>query len=189
MLTGQRIVFARYLLPITSALRAGRDRGRVRREPSASLRDSPRAPHGADRGADHCGAASADAHRRPGRSREARSGTVDVAYTWIVQNIPAGSYVVLEQRELLLPDQFRSRNVSQLRPKDYEQWRDEGVDYLVASSRPPRFGVQRAGKISARVCRIHAHLHAEPRDPDESAPSPDMPGPEFRILQGGPLTR
>src|SRR5688572_5775536 len=33
----------------------------------------------------------------------ARAGTVDLAYSWIIQNIPSESDVVLEQRAILLP--------------------------------------------------------------------------------------
>ncbi len=63
----------------------------------------------------------------------ARTSTVDLAYAWILQHVPQQSIVAIESRALLLPATYRSRNVLQLRQMDYGDWRDQKVDYLVAS--------------------------------------------------------
>ena len=112
----------------------------------------------------------------------ARAGTVDLAYSWIVQNIPPGSYVVLERREFLLPTQFRTRYVSQLRPKTYEQWRTEGADYLVASS--AAYGsVFSAPEKYPREYDEYMRIFTQSREIQTIAPSTEVPGPQFRIFK------
>jgi hypothetical protein len=65
----------------------------------------------------------------------AQVGTVDLAFAWIMENVPRQSLVLIESRALLLPsDAFRTRVVPQFREMDYTHWRDEGADYLVATS-------------------------------------------------------
>ena len=62
-----------------------------------------------------------------------RRDTTRMAYDWIQQNIPPGSIIVLETRELLLPPTYQSENIAQLRSHTYEEYQARGVQYLVAS--------------------------------------------------------
>jgi hypothetical protein len=112
----------------------------------------------------------------------ARVGTVDIAYAWIVQNIPADSHVLLEQRAILLPAQYQSRNVSLLRLKSYEQWRGEGFEYLIASSGaygPVFDSPERFPDEYAQYMRIFT----QSREIARFTPSKDVPGPELRIFK------
>src|SRR4029079_6801628 len=70
-----------------------------------------------------------------GSDREmARASTIDQAYSWILENVPAGASIMLERRSMLLPSQYRVNYVPQLRRKTYDQLRQDGVEYLVANS-------------------------------------------------------
>jgi hypothetical protein len=116
----------------------------------------------------------------------ARVGTVDLAYEWIVQNLPKNASVVIESRAFLLPGTFRSKNVGALRPKDYSQWRNEGVDYLVASSEKygpffdePAGGPQKFPREYAEYMRIFVQC----REIARFSPSAEHPGPELRVLK------
>jgi hypothetical protein len=87
---------------------------------------------------------------------------------------------------MVLPDRFRSRNVGALRPKDYAQWRTEGVDYLVASSEKygpffdePAGGPQKFPREYAEYMRIFVQC----REMARFTPSADHPGPELRVLK------
>jgi hypothetical protein len=116
----------------------------------------------------------------------ARIGTVDLAYQWILQNIPPGASVVVESRALLLPGSFRAKNVPQLRPKPYAQWRDEGVEYLVASSEKygPVFDEQAGGPQKfPREYAEYMGIFVQSRELVRFTPSEDRPGPELRIFK------
>jgi hypothetical protein len=112
----------------------------------------------------------------------ARVGTVDIAYAWIVQNIPADSHVLLEQRAILLPAQYQSRNVSLLRLKSYEQWRDEGFDYLIASSGAYGPVFDSPEKLPDEYAQ-YMRIFTQSREIARFTPSKDVPGPELRIFK------
>lgn len=183
MLSTQRIVYARYLLPITPSLCVLAAAAVVSGVSLLRRYEIPRAPRTALIAALTIAALLPPAMISVRGDRDiARTGTVDQAYSWIVQNIPPGSYVVLERREMLLPSQYRSRYVSQLRPKTYDQWRGEGADYLVASS--AAFGsVFGAPERHPREYAEYMQIFTQSRELTTIAPSKDVPGPEFRIFK------
>ena len=183
MLSSQRIVYARYLLPITPSLCVLAATAVVSGVSLLRRYEIPRAPRTALIAALTIAALLPPALLSVRGDRDmARKGTVDLAYAWIVQNIPPGSYLVVERRELLLPTEYRSRYVSQLRPKTYEQWRGEGADYLVASS--AAFGsVFGAPQRYPREYDEYMRIFTQSRELTTIAPSKDVPGPEFRIFK------
>ena len=183
MLSTQRIVYARYLLPITPSLCVLAAAAVVSGVSLLRRYEIPRAPRTALIAALTIAALLPPALISVSGDRDmARTGTVDLAYSWIVQNIPPGSYVVVERREMLLPSQYRARYVSQLRPKTYEQWRGEGADYLVASS--AAFGsVFGAPERYPREYDEYMRIFTQSRDLTTISPSKGVPGPEFRIFK------
>jgi 4-amino-4-deoxy-L-arabinose transferase-like glycosyltransferase len=112
----------------------------------------------------------------------ARVSTVDVTYAWIVRNIPADSRVMLEQRAILLPAQYRSQYVSSLRLKSYEQWRAEGADYLIASSGAYGPVLEAPHRFPDEYAQ-YMRLFTLSRELARFQPSKDMPGPELRVLK------
>jgi hypothetical protein len=112
----------------------------------------------------------------------ARVSTVDIAYAWIVQNIPADSHVLLEQRAMLLPTQYQSRNVSQLRLKSYQQWRDEGFEYLIASSGAYGGVFDSPEKFPDEYAQ-YMRIFTQSREIARFTPSENVPGPELRIFK------
>jgi hypothetical protein len=183
MLTTQRIVYARYLLPLTPHLCVLAAAAVVSGVSLLRRYEIPRAARTAlIAGLTIAALLPPTLIAVRGDRDMARAGTVDLAYSWIVQNIPPGSNVILEHRELLLPDQFRARYVSQLRPKDYEQWRGEGADYLVASS--AAYGsIFGAPEKYPREYAEYMRIFTQSRELQTIAPSSDVPGPEFRIFK------
>jgi hypothetical protein len=183
MLSTQRIVYARYLLPITPSLCVLTACAVVSGVSLLRRYEIPRAPRTALIAGLTIAALLPPALVSVGGDREmARRGTVDAAYEWIVQNIPAGSHVVVERREMLLPGQYRVRYVSQLRPKTYEQWRGEGTDYVVASS--TAYGsVFGAPEKYPHEYAEYMRIFTQSRELTTIGPSNDRPGPEFRIFK------
>jgi len=187
MLATQRIVYARYLLPLMPALCVLAAAAIVSGVSLLRRYEIPRVARTA------LIAALTTAALLPptvvsvqGDRDMARVGTVDLAYAWIVQNLPQNASIVIESRAMLLPGTFRSTNVGALRPKDYAQWRDEGVDYLVASSEKygpyldePGGGPQKFPREYAEYMRIFVQC----REVARFAPSADHPGPELRVLK------
>ena len=187
MLSSQRIVYARYLLPITPALCVLAAAAVVSGVSLLRRYETPRMARTA-----LIAGLTAAALLPPvviavaGPPHLAPVGTVDQAYAWINQNLPPDSSIVIETRAMLLPATFRSRNVGALRPKDYSQWRNEGVDYLVASSQAygrylddPAGGPQKFPREYAEYMRIFVQC----REVARFTPSAEHPGPEIRVLK------
>jgi hypothetical protein len=187
MLANQRIVYARYLLPLMPSLCVLTAAAVVSGVSLLRRYEIPRVARTA------LIAALTTAALLPpmmvsvqGDRDMARVGTIDLAYDWIVQNLPQNASIVIESRAMVLPDRFRSRNVGALRPKDYSQWRNEGVDYLVATSEKygpfldePAGGPQKFPREYAEYMRIFVQC----REVARFRPSADHPGPELRVLK------
>ena len=183
MLTTQNIVFARYLLPLTPSVCLLAAIGVVSGVSLLRRYEIPRAPRTA-----LIAALTIAALLPPmliavrGDRDMARDNTVDQAYSWILQNIPAGSSIVLERRALLLPGQYRTSYVGQLRSKTYDQWRDEGAQYLVANSEA--YGaVMTAPQKYPTDYNDYMGIFTQSRELRTIAPSADIPGPELRIFK------
>jgi 4-amino-4-deoxy-L-arabinose transferase-like glycosyltransferase len=122
----------------------------------------------------------------------AKVWTTEQAYEWIVHEIPAGSKVTLESRQILLPAAYNPTYLPQLRLRSFEQHVADGVDYLIASSQcyGPYFDTQSGGPERfpseyADYMRIFRHAQEVAR----FIPSSQHPGPELRILKIAKVTR
>ena len=71
----------------------------------------------------------------------------------------------MERREFLLPAQFRSRHVSQLRPKTYEQWLGEGGRLPCRFFELPMATVFSAPEKYPREYAEYMQIFSKPRDP------------------------
>jgi 4-amino-4-deoxy-L-arabinose transferase-like glycosyltransferase len=183
MLSTQGIVYGRYLLPITPTLCVLAAVAVVSGVSLLRRYEIPRAPRTALIAALTIAALLPPAIISIRGDRDiARRNTVDVAYTWIVQNIPADAKIVIEQRVLLLPPQYRVEAVSTLRLKPYEQWRDQGADYFIASSGAYGaifFAPQNSPDQYAQYMRIFT----QSREVARFTPSGELIGPELRIFK------
>ncbi len=187
MLSSQRIVYARYLLPAMPALCVLAATAVVSGVSLLRRYEIPRMARTALIAALTTAALLPPAIMAIRSDRDmARVGTVDLAYDWILHNVPPGASIVMESRAMLLPATFRARNVGALRPKDYLQWRHEGVDYLIASSEEyGRFFDERAGgpQKFPREYAEYMRIFVQSREVAKFTPSADHPGPELRILK------
>ena len=112
----------------------------------------------------------------------AKVSTVDQAYSWILQNIPAGASIVLERRAMLLPSQYRVTYITQLRRKSYDELRTEGAQYLVANSEsygPALVAPHQYPDDYNDYMRIFTQSH----EIQKITPTADVPGPELRIFK------
>jgi 4-amino-4-deoxy-L-arabinose transferase-like glycosyltransferase len=187
MLIGYRIVYARYLLPLTPALCVLAATAVVSGVSLLRRYEIPRIARTSLIAALTTAALLPPIVLSVRSDRDlTRVGTVDLAYAWIVQNLPPDSSVVVETRAMRLPQQYRSRNVSMLRPKDYQQWRDEGVEYMVASSDAyGKYFDEKAGgpQRFPREYAEYMRIFVQSRELAKFSPSDDHPGPEVRILK------
>lgn len=183
MLTTQKIVFARYLLPLTPMLCVLAAAGVVSGVSLLRRYEIPRAARTALIAALTIAALLPPALIAVTGDRElAKESTVDQAYSWILQNIPAGANIVLERRALLLPVQYRATYMTQLRRKSYEQLRSEGAEYLVANSEA--FGrALVAPHQYPEDYNDYMRLFTQSREIHTVKPTADVPGPELRIFQ------
>ncbi len=183
MLTTQKIVFARYLMPLTPSVCLLAAIGVVSGVSLLRRYEIPRAPRTALIAGLTIAALLPPALMSVGSDREmARSSTIDQAYSWILQNIPAGASIVLERRSMLLPNHYRVSYIPQLRRKTYEELRNEGVDYIVANSES--FGSALASPQQyPNDYNDYMRIFTQSRELQTIAPSPGIPGPELRIFK------
>jgi 4-amino-4-deoxy-L-arabinose transferase-like glycosyltransferase len=187
MLSSQRIVYARYLLPVIPALCVLAAAAVVSGVSLLRRYEIPRMARTTLIAALTMAALLPPLFIAVRGDRDmARVGTVELAYNWVVQNIPENSSIVIETRAMLLPGKFRARNVGALRPKDYAQWRNEGVDYLVASSEEygPVFDERAGGPQKyPREYAEYMRIFVQCREIARFTPTADHPGPELRVLK------
>lgn len=186
MLTTQKIVFARYLLPMTPTLCVLAAAGVVSGVSLLRRYEIPRAVRTALIAALTIAALLPPALLSIRGDRDmARESTIDQAYSWILENIPAGSSIVLERRALLLPNTYKASYMPQLRRKSYEQFRNEGAQYLIANSEaygPALVAPYQFPDDYNDYMKIFTQSHELHR----ITPTNDLPGPEMRILKVEP---
>ncbi|MFL6245185.1 MAG: ArnT family glycosyltransferase [Thermoanaerobaculia bacterium] len=184
MLTTQKIVFARYLLPLTPSVCLLAATGVVSGVSLLRRYEIPRAPRTALIAGLTIAALLPPVIMSIRTDREmARSSTIDQAYAWILQNIPAGASIVLERRAMQLPPtRYRASYIAQLRQKTYEELRQEGIEYLVANSEAYGTALTAPHKNPADY-NDYMRLFSQSRELQTIAPSPEQPGPEFRIFK------
>jgi hypothetical protein len=125
----------------------------------------------------------------------ARRSTIAQAYQWIHANLPRGARIAIETRGLLLARaDYQADNFPQLisdhltrGPREYETYLEEGYEYLVASSQA--YGSifeapQKAGQQYAAYRRIFD----QSTEIQRFVPSTEHPGPEIRIFKLRPTS-
>jgi 4-amino-4-deoxy-L-arabinose transferase-like glycosyltransferase len=183
MLTTQKIVFARYLLPLTPEICVLAAAGVVSGVSLLRRYEIPRAARTALIAALTIAALLPPALISISGDRDmARESTVDQAYSWILQNIPAGSSIVLERRAMLLPTQYRATYVTQLRRKTFEQMRSEGAEYLIANSEAYGPALLAPHQYPDDY-NDYMMLFTQSREIHTVKPTAGVPGPELRIFQ------
>jgi 4-amino-4-deoxy-L-arabinose transferase-like glycosyltransferase len=187
MLAGQRIIFARYLLPIYPHLCVLAAAAVVSGVSLLRRYEVPRAPRTALIAALTVAALLPPALAAIRWNRDAgRVTTVDMAYEWLKANVPKNSQVIIEARNLLLPlSVATARNVPQLRYKTYDQYVAEKVDYLVASSQSYGRYLESPGDYPNEYTD-YMRLFERARELARFTPDRDTPGPELRIFKVQP---
>jgi 4-amino-4-deoxy-L-arabinose transferase-like glycosyltransferase len=104
--------------------------------------------------------------------------TVDLAYRWILTNVPAGSKVVVESTALRLPNQYHTVFVRSLLDQRFEDYESQGVQYFLAASgefqstlRDPQ---NAAGSAGAYRAVLGPAREIAAFDATESTPGPSM---------------
>jgi 4-amino-4-deoxy-L-arabinose transferase-like glycosyltransferase len=108
--------------------------------------------------------------------------TTELAYDWILREVPRGSKVTIETPELQLPGDYHVAHVPELRRKPVGFFVASGTDYFVLSSYadgPAVSNPQARPAESAEDGRLFQATHEVAR----FTPSPQHPGPELRILK------
>lgn len=116
----------------------------------------------------------------------AKVWTTEQAYNWIIREIPPGSKVTMESRQILLPSNYKTTYLAQLRLHPLETYVADGVDYLIASSQcygayldpqnggPGQFPVEYAD---------YMRIFNQTQELIRFTPSDEHPGPELRVLK------
>ena len=143
-LSGQTLVYGRYLLPLLPFVCVLAAAGCVSGVSLLRRFDIPRAARTAIIVGVTVAAVLPPAWQSINFMRAlTRVSTVEQAYTWMIDNLPKGSTIVIETQALIAPQQFKGQNVPQL-VMDYRSREEHadyvaaGVDYIVASSQ--KFG-------------------------------------------------
>jgi len=183
MIRGQGLIFARYLLPAVPPLCVLAATAVVSGVSLLRRYEIPRAPRTALIAGLTIAALLPPALVSIRWDRDAaKTATVDLAYDWILQHVPPQAVVAIESRALLLPPIYRSRNISQLRHMEYTEWRDQKVDYLVASSEYYNSYFVSPEKFPREYAE-YMRIFEQSRELARFSPSRDTPGPELRIFK------
>jgi 4-amino-4-deoxy-L-arabinose transferase-like glycosyltransferase len=184
MIAGQRIVYARYLLPMVPPLCVLAAAAVVSGVSLLRRYEIPRAPRTGLIAALTLAALVPPMVKSIQWDRDlSKVSTVDQAYQWILQNVPRQSAIVLESRAVLLPPgEFQAHNVAQLTAKDYAQWREANVEYLVASSQI--YGAYLDAPANfPREYAAYMRIFGQSRELVRFSPTKDVVGPEIRIFK------
>ncbi len=188
-LSGQTLVFGRYLLPLLPFVCVLAAVGTVSGVSLLRRFDIPRAPRTAVIAALTAAALLPPAWQSLGFIRTiARTSTIEQAHTWILSDIPKGASIVIETQALLLSSQrYKAKNVPQLvldsrTPGDYDGYVKAGVDYLVASSQKYGDAFTRP-KDFPELYDAYARLFGQSQEVMRFTPSEEHPGPEIRVFR------
>jgi 4-amino-4-deoxy-L-arabinose transferase-like glycosyltransferase len=187
-LSGQTLVFGRYLLPVLPFVCLLAAAGCVSGVSLLRRFDIPRTARTAIIAAITIAAVLPPAVQSLTFMRAlTRVSTVELAHAWMLDNIPKGSLVVIETQALLAGRGFRARNVPQLvqdyrAPHEYADYVDQGVEYIVASSQKYGDALQMPHKhpeLYAAYMRLFEQSHEVAR----FTPDASHPGPELRVYK------
>jgi 4-amino-4-deoxy-L-arabinose transferase-like glycosyltransferase len=113
----------------------------------------------------------------------ARTWTNELAYNWIVRELPPGTTIRLEgSLAIKLPAAYKASYAKELRLDGIEAYADTGIQYLVASSQcygpylgaPERFPAEYAS---------YQRIFSQTEEIARFKPTADHPGPELLILK------
>jgi 4-amino-4-deoxy-L-arabinose transferase-like glycosyltransferase len=188
-LSGQTLVFGRYLLPLIPFVCVLAAVGTVSGVSLLRRFDIPRAPRTAIIAAITAAALLPPAWQSLNFIRTInRTSTIEQAHSWILSDIPAGATIVIETQALLLsPQKYKARNVPQLvldsrTPADRDGYVKAGVDYIVASSQ--RYGdAMSHPKDFPDLYQAYSRLFAESQEVMRFTPNAEHPGPEIRVFR------
>lgn len=114
---------------------------------------------------------------------QSKTWTTALTYDWLVGNLPAGARVVVETRQILLPpDRFVSANVPRLIERSADDYLEDGVQFLVASSQSFGPFVSETGSGSPEGLAYRA-LFRRLQLVHHVSPSGDHPGAELRVYR------
>ena len=107
-----------------------------------------------------------------------RVATAEQAGAWIVANVPEGARIVVEGQAVRLPPRYRVVEVTRLIDRTADEYRDDRVDYLVASATLSDRLASRPEELSVYQTLLQntALVHAFPQ-------TPDHPGPTITVLE------
>ena len=113
----------------------------------------------------------------------ARTQTVDLACRWLDSHVADGVVIVAETYPALpISNRFRISSVPPLQGKTLEQYAADGVDYVLVSAA----GYEPAFKSPDKYPEAYAaylSLFKQAREVASFSSAPDVPGPEFKLLQ------
>ena len=187
-LSGQTLVFGRYLLPLLPSVCLLAAAGCVSGVSLLRRFDIPRAARTAIIAAITIAAVLPPAWQSLVFMRTlTRTSTVELAHAWMLDNIPKGSSIVIETQALLTGNAFKSRNVPQLvqdyrAPQEYADYVEAGVEYIVASSQKYGDALQMPHKQPA-LYAAYMRLFEQSREVARFTPDAEHPGPELRIYK------
>ena len=90
---------------------------------------------------------------------ERKTKTEELAAQWILQNLPPGKLILIDDPRIVLPPAFPSQHATRLLDEPLESYRSRGVAYLVTSSQQTDRYFSEPGKYAAQVAgwnRIYA---------------------------------
>jgi 4-amino-4-deoxy-L-arabinose transferase-like glycosyltransferase len=188
-LSGQTLVFGRYLLPLLPFVCVLAAVGTVSGVSLLRRFDIPRAPRTAVIAALTAAALMPPAWHSISFIRSiSRTSTVEQAHTWILSDVPKGSSVMIETQALQLSSRgYKARNVPQLvmdsrAPADYDAYVKAGIDYVVASSQKYGDALSRP-KDFPELHDAYSRLFGQSQEVMRFTPSEEHPGPEIRVFR------
>ncbi|HEX9373847.1 MAG TPA: phospholipid carrier-dependent glycosyltransferase, partial [Roseiflexaceae bacterium] len=109
--------------------------------------------------------------------------TSELAYNWILMNIPAKSRIVIEKYDLRLSDSlYRLAYVNELTLRQYDDYAREGFDYIIASSQAFGPVLDAPQNAPDRYARYRA-IFDQSQEVFNVKPQPGRPGPELRVYR------
>jgi 4-amino-4-deoxy-L-arabinose transferase-like glycosyltransferase len=188
-LSGQTLVFGRYLLPLLPFVCVLAAAGAVSGVSLLRRFDIPRAPRTAIIAAITAAALLPPAWQSLAFVRMlARTSTVAQAHAWILSSVPKGASIVIETQALLLsPKAYKVKNVPQLvldsrSPGEHADYVNAGVDYIVASSQKYG-GPLSQPKNFPDLYDAYSRLFGQSQEVMRFTPSAEHPGPEIRVFR------
>lgn len=187
-LSGQTLVYGRYLMPLLPFVCLLAAAGAVSGVSLLRRFDIPRAARQAIIAAVTIAAVLSPAWQSLHFMRDlTRVSTVEQAHAWMLDHLPKGSSIVIETQALLAPKSFKAKNVPQLvrdfrAPQEHAEYVDAGVEYIIASSQkygdPLQFPHRHPDLYAA-----YMRLFEQSRELARFTPDPNHPGPELRIYK------